>query len=149
MRPVALFVSTVLLGCLPSTVLASSEGPTAAECWKAAMTSQDPAAAADCYAPDAVLWLPGTPMLSGRDAIREGYAGFFAAYDIRSASVTDLGSHADGDTVTHWGYYELVMVPKEGGDEITDRGRYTDVSRRIDGKWLYIVDHASSEPAAK
>ena len=28
------------------------------------------------------------------------------------------------------------------------RNRYTDVQKKIDGRWQYIVDHPSDEPAA-
>jgi hypothetical protein len=28
-----------------------------------------------------------------------------------------------------------------------ERGRYTDVQKKIDGRWLYVVDHPSDDPA--
>jgi ketosteroid isomerase-like protein len=41
-----------------------------------------------------------------------------------------------------------VLVSKKDGKETTEAGRYTDVSRRIGGRWQYLVDHASDDPAA-
>jgi len=35
------------------------------------------------------------------------------------------------------------MVPKAGGDPITMKGRFVEVCRKIGGKWLYVIDHAS------
>jgi hypothetical protein len=40
------------------------------------------------------------------------------------------------------------MVDKATGAESVERGRYTDVQKKIDGRWLYIVDHPSDDPAA-
>ena len=36
--------------------------------------------------------------------------------------------------------------PDLDGKEVTEVGRYTDVARRIDGQWRYVVDHASNDP---
>jgi hypothetical protein len=38
------------------------------------------------------------------------------------------------------------MVPKAGGDPVTLHGRFTDVAAKRNGRWVYIVDHASEEP---
>jgi hypothetical protein len=51
-----------------------------------------------------------------------------------------------GDEAASWGTFKIVLVSKKDGTETTEVGRYTDVSRRIDGRWQYIVDHASDEP---
>jgi hypothetical protein len=38
------------------------------------------------------------------------------------------------------------MVMKASGAEMTETGRYVDVSKRIDGRWQYVVDHPSDDP---
>jgi ketosteroid isomerase-like protein len=35
------------------------------------------------------------------------------------------------------------VVPKAGGDPIPMKGRASVVTKKIGGKWLYLVDHAS------
>jgi uncharacterized protein (TIGR02246 family) len=102
---------------------------------------------AQCYAPDAVLWLPGAPMMKGRDAIRAGYVDFFAGSTIKSATLVELGKTSHGDDAASWGTFTIVIVSKTDGRETTESGRYTDVSRRINGRWQYLVDHASDDPA--
>ena len=52
----------------------------------------------------------------------------------------------EGGTRTAWGTYEMRMVDKASGAEVVTTGRFTDVSKRIDGRWLYVVDHPSDDP---
>ena len=147
-----------LMNCVMTCVLALSASPLMAAppappdssqaCWQPAFEAGDADAVAQCYAPDAVLWLPGAPMMQGRDAIRAGYVDFFAASTIKSAKLTELGKASHGNEAASWGTFTVVTVSKTDGKETTETGRYTDVSRRIDGRWQYLVDHASDDPAA-
>jgi len=147
MRNMKLFAmaSALALSALPLLAAASTESAQA--CWQPAFEKGDADAVALCYAPDAVFWLPGTPMMKGRDAIREGYKGFFAEATIKSMKLVELGKVSKGDEASSWGTFTLVTVSKKDGKESTEVGRYTDVTRRIDGHWLYLVDHASDDPA--
>ena len=149
MRRIILIASAVLLSlsCVTIAAAAEDEGQTSNECWLAAARNSDAEAVSACYAEDAVLWLPGGGMVQGRDAIRDAYAGFFDAFTVRTADLMEMGSKAMDDTVTTWGTFRMVMTPKAGGDDVTESGRYTDVSQNIDGQWVYIVDHASDDPA--
>jgi ketosteroid isomerase-like protein len=58
-----------------------------------------------------------------------------------------MGGSTAGDTAVAWGTYTIVMVSKDSGAEVTEVGRYTDVQKKSDGRWQYIVDHASDDPA--
>lgn len=147
MRKTNLFVMACVLAVSASPLLARQAGSVQA-CWQPAFEKGDADAVAKCYAPDAVLWLPGAPVMKGRDAIRAGYADFFAASTIKSMTLTELGKISHGNEATSWGSFSLVTVSKKDGKETTERGRYTDVSRRISGRWQYVVDHASDDPPA-
>jgi uncharacterized protein (TIGR02246 family) len=136
---------TCVLAASASPLLAQTPG-SSQECWEPAFQAGDADAVAQCYARDAVLWLPGAPMMKGRDAIRAGYVDFFAGSTIKSARLTELGKITRGDEAASWGTFKIVFVSKKDGKETTEIGRYTDVSRRIDGRWQYLVDHASDEP---
>ena len=94
------------------------------------------------------MWFPGGPMAMGRAAIRDGYAGYFDAYVIKEATLSEMGHTGSGDTMTAWGTFRIVMQSKADGSEITEVGRFTDVQRLVDGRWLYAVDHASDDPPA-
>ena len=142
-----------VMNCVMSGLLAVSAFPLMAAppessqaCWQPAFEAGDADAVAQCYAPDAVMWLPGAPMMQGRAAIRAGYADFFAASTIKSVKLNELGKVSHGNEASSWGTFTVVAISKKDGKETTESGRYTDVSRRIDGRWQYLVDHASDDP---
>lgn len=118
----------------------------AADCWMPAFKASDADAVAACYAEDAVMIFPNGPLAQGRAAIREGYAHFFADYTIKDARIDEIGRESHGNSVTVWGRFAITMAPKAGGADIVATGRFTELSRKIDGKWLYVVDHASDDP---
>lgn len=146
MRPVQSVFAALVLGLAGLGAQASESTGTAQDCWLPAFKAGDADAAAACYTEEAVMWFPGGPMAQGREAIREGYAGYFSAFTIKSASLKEMGRSGSGDDITTWGSFEIVMTPKDGGADVTERGRYTDLSRRVDGRWLYVMDHASDDP---
>lgn len=146
MRAMKMFAMASVLALASSTAIASEES--ASDCWLKAFQATDANAVAECYATDAVMWIPGGPMLQGRDAIREGYAGFLSTVTIKSAELTLISSRKVGDDMVKWGTFKIVMVNKADGKEVTEVGRFTDVTRKIDGRWLYVVDHASDDPPA-
>jgi len=147
MSKTKLFAMAGALALLASPLLAVASAVSAQACWQPAFEKGDADAVALCYAPDAVFWLPGAPMMKGRDAIRDGYKGFFADATIKSMKLTELGKVSKGDEASSWGTFILVTVSKKDGKEATEVGRYTDVTRKIDGNWMYLVDHASDDPA--
>ena len=147
MRTRQLFLSAALLSALSVSTVAAAAEAMAGDCWHAAFVASDADAVAHCYAPDAIMWFPGGPMAKGGEAIRDGYAGFFANSTIKSATLTQLGSTVHGDDAVTWGTYVIVMVAKDSGKETTEVGRYTDVQKKIGGHWKYVVDHASDDPA--
>jgi uncharacterized protein (TIGR02246 family) len=144
-------VGLLIVAGVLSSVVQAGESPkhaiSAGECWTKAMNAGDVDAVAACYVPDAVMWFPGGGIVKGREAIRKGYADYFAAYTIKDAHLDDMG-HVDADDAkTSWGTFKIEMVAKADGKPVTERGRYTDVSRKVHGHWMYAVDHASDDPA--
>lgn len=113
--------------------------------WVKAFKSQDAAAVAALYAPEAVLWFPGTPEAKGKDAIQKTYQGFFEAYSVVDASLVST-EQTNGDLSSAWGHYVLTLKPKKGGDNVVLKGRYLDTAKKTGGQWLYVADHASAEP---
>jgi uncharacterized protein (TIGR02246 family) len=118
----------------------------ASDCWLPAFKAGDADAVAACYLPDALMFFPGGPAASGRQAIRDGYAHFFTEVTIKDATTAEIGRVAHGDTLTSWGTYTVTFVPKSGGPEVVQHGRFTDVAKFVDGQWRYVVDHPSDDP---
>lgn len=147
MRKLMNVATATLLAAFSLPALADEAAAgSAQDCWLKAFKAADADAVTKCYASDAVLWIPGGPMAKGSQEIHDGFAGYFADFTIKSVELTPMGSKTVGDDAVSWGTYSIVIVPKEGGEETTEVGRYTDVSKKIDGRWVYEVDHASDDP---
>jgi ketosteroid isomerase-like protein len=105
---------------------------------------------------------PDSFELRGHEAILAGYRETFAGGPMGTLEFTDAHHLPAGDVVVSWGTWKLTLpAPAAGGaagaaagaagapapTEI--RGRFTDVKAERDGKWVYLLDHASlpSPPA--
>lgn len=127
--------------------MAARPAASAGECFASAFESGDADAIAACYAEDAILWFPGGSMAKGRAAIRDGFAHFLAGATVKDFQMTNIGQESVGDSRVSWGTYVIRMVDKASQAESVQTGRYTDVQKLVDGRWLYIVDHPSDDPA--
>ena len=137
-----------LLSATPLTCLAA-EGVSAVDAaWVAAAKAGDVDAAAKCYGADAVAWFPGAPIAKGSQQIHDAYKAWFSSVVIKDAKLSPLGGKTVGEESVSWGTYEIVSAPKTGGAATTSTGRYTEVAKKVGGKWVYIVDHASEDPPA-
>jgi len=148
--PFALLTALALAGALP---LAGC-GPTEEEMVKAArqvdadftkaMMKEDVDAVMATYWNDPkVVMLPTGDMIAkGPDAIRAGYKAFFEGTNVKEFKVTKQKYRVLGDAVLGWGLFTLTTVPSLG-PEVTIEGRYTEVIAERDGKWVYVLDHAS------
>jgi uncharacterized protein (TIGR02246 family) len=128
---------------------AQDEAPSAQDCFVPAFKAGDADAVAACYAEDGIIWFPGGPMAQGRTAIRDGFAGFFEKNTIKDFRLDAMGQERMGTSMASWGTYSIRMANKDTGVESTESGRFTDVSKLVDGRWLYVVDHPSDDPPAK
>ena len=127
--------------------VAAEPPASAGDCFVAGFKAGDADAVAACYAEDAIMWFPGGPMARGRAAIRDGFAGYLATVTVKDVELLTLGDATLGDTRVAWGTYAFRMVDKATQAEWLQRGRFTDVQKMIDGRWLYTVDHPSDDPA--
>jgi uncharacterized protein (TIGR02246 family) len=138
----------MLLGAsaLVAGAAVAAEPASAGDCFIAAMKAADADAVSMCYAEDGIIWFPGGPMAKGRTAIRDGFAHFLASNIIKDVQLDDIGQETMGDTRVAWGTYAITMEDKVSHAVSIERGRYTEVQKLIDGRWLYIVDHPSDDP---
>jgi uncharacterized protein (TIGR02246 family) len=140
-------IAATLLLALGGAAAAHEGAPVSVQdCWLPAFKAGDADAVAACYAEDAVMWFPGGPMAQGRQAIRDGYAGFFAANTIKDVVLTPMGHQESNGQAASWGTFVIVWAARDTGVETRETGRYTDVSKLVDGHWLYVADHPSDDP---
>ena len=115
--------------------------------WMNAMKANDLDGIVRCYAPDAVAWLPGLPMAKGEKAIRAAYEGLLSANTVKDVSISEPRYKTTGNLSVGWGGFTLTLVPKATGQPIAMTGRFTEVAEVRNNQWVYIVDHASADPA--
>ncbi len=115
--------------------------------WEKAYNGGDAKGVAALYAEDALLLPPGAPGVSGRAAILAHMSRDIA--DSKAAGVvfvinpkTDVG--VSGKMGWESGMYKVTVK-----GAVVETGKFLSVSRKKDGKWLYIRDtwNADAPPA--
>lgn len=145
-RLVPAFALSVALASLPQVAWGAQGVETVDAAWKKAMLANDVEAIVKNYARDAVLWLPDMSEARGEAAIRSAYSGLLGANTVKDVKITDTRYRTSGKTSVGWGRYAITLEPKGGGKATTLAGRFSEVAEKRDGRWVYIVDHASAEP---
>ena len=98
----------------------------------------DAAAIAAWYTADATLLPPDSPMLKGRDAIRDFWQGVMNS-GVGEARLETLEVESRGDLAYEVGRFEMVVQPRGGGRaEVT--GKYVVVWKQEGDGWRMHVD---------
>ena len=106
----------------------------------AAMTAGDLKRWIDLWTEEGIQMPPETPRRAGRALIRSEMKPSFDLFDMQMA-VYPGGIQVLGDMAFTHGLYELVMIPKEGGDKIAIKGKFlTILKKQVDGSWKIAID---------
>jgi uncharacterized protein (TIGR02246 family) len=115
--------------------------------WEKAYNAGDAKAVAALYAEDARLLPPGAPAVTGRAAILEFFTKDIASTKAAGAVFvldpkTDVG--VSGNMGWESGTYKATVK-----GAVVESGKFLSVSRKTNGKWLYIRDtwNADAAPA--
>ena len=120
--------------------------------WNKDYVARDLDKVAAHYADNAVLMAPGSPAISGKDAIRTALQGMLSDQALTlqfQASVVDVAK--SGDVGYTQGSYTMTMTDPQTKQLIHDHGSYVTVYRKqADQSWKAVSDIASSAvpPAA-
>lgn len=114
--------------------------------WMKAFKANDIEGVMACYALDAVLWLPDAPGANGAAAIRETYRGFFAQNKVQDVAIVEPHYETVGSRSVAWGKFSMTLLPKGADKPVVATGRFTEISEKRNGRWVYSVDHASIDP---
>ena len=99
----------------------------------------DPASAAALYTEDATLLPPNSEPIRGRQAI-QAFLASLVKMGTRELKLETVDVEYLHDVAYEVGAYELKMEP-EGGQAVTDRGKYVVVWKRESvGPWKLAVD---------
>lgn len=110
--------------------------------WVRAVEAGDIESIAGMNGPKTVAYVPNAMVVIGTDAIVPGYADMFEKYRAK-VKIKDAQYIDSAGLVHSWGLYSLTLTPKAGGDAITMEGRFSDIATMVNGRWQYILDHAS------
>jgi ketosteroid isomerase-like protein len=92
-----------------------------------------------------VSFPPDLLVARGIEGIRKANIAAMKAMAGGKLEITESHQIPFHDVVVGWGLWRFTM-PVPGGTPVEMVGRYTDVKAKRDGKWVYLVDHASAVP---
>jgi uncharacterized protein (TIGR02246 family) len=96
------------------------------------------------YAEDAVLLPAGTPPVRGREAIREFFKSAVAERKPGQSTTGTLSDRAVGVSADlGWSSGTSKVTTPDGTTIFT--GKFLSVSRKVNGKWLYVRDTWNSD----
>ncbi|HKZ22300.1 MAG TPA: nuclear transport factor 2 family protein [candidate division Zixibacteria bacterium] len=115
------------------------------EKFMAAFNKEDINGVMDCYwnSSEVIFYPPDVMESKGYEAIKAEFEKFFAENEIKGLQLTDAGYMALGEYGLSWGNFSITLGTPDGG-ETKMEGRFNSVCAQKDGKWVYILDHASA-----
>ena len=93
----------------------------------------------DVYTVDARIFPPGSPMISGREAIKEFWSGAIPSLNATSAELASIDVIPAGDGVVEIGRASITVQP-EGQQTAQMDVKYVVYWRQEDGRWKWHVD---------
>lgn len=140
------FVIFIILAVFAVPVYAQDQGlQQLDDAWTKAFVAGNVEAVVALYAADAVMYPPDSMEARGTKAIKASYAAFLNANKVQDFKMLDQKYETKGDLSYGSSRWTMTVVPKAGGEgkPVNMEGRASSVAKKIGGKWLYILDHAS------
>ncbi|HUJ09984.1 MAG TPA: nuclear transport factor 2 family protein [Verrucomicrobiae bacterium] len=137
----------VMVGCgLAGVLRAEDTGAAVDQAWVKAMKTNSVDDVVACYADDAIAWFPGEPEHRGKAAIRASYTDWLHEETIQDAQLMETHYQRAGKLSVGWGTIKLTLENNSNGKTREVLARFTEVAEKRNGRWVYLVDHASAEP---
>ena len=111
-----------------------------------AISRKDLDAAMACFwdSPDMVAVIAGS-VQKGPAAVRQGMKQLFEQNESVSLEVNDVTYLRSGDGVIGVGTATFSLKPTDGQPQLVVE-RWSDLRRKIDGRWVYVLDHTTIVP---
>ena len=138
----ALVFLAALLAAAPTLADDSKEFAAASKAWQDGYNAKDAAAVTALYAADGTIMPPHAPMVTGRKAI-EAYLKADMAAAPGKLAITFVGSETSGNLAYSHGTFSMA---DETGKTI-DTGKWIEVRKKVNGKWLIQYDIWNSDVA--
>ena len=102
--------------------------------------------------PDLVNFSDGQPCefgISGLDALRIRLGNLFECFTVKLVVIV-IEIRLQGEVAHDYGWHDLTLIPKDGGQSTRPRDRYVDIWRKNkEGKWklwMYIDNQDVADP---
>lgn len=105
--------------------------------YQAAFNAHDADRLVALHTPDAVVMVSNSPLSSGTGALRASFVEFFKGKPTLTFTPTRIDV-VSPTVATDYGTYTLTADTPDG--KITDKGNYTTIWHKVDGKWRIAVD---------
>jgi len=102
--------------------------------WLVAEQEKDLDATMKVFVKDAICLAPGMPLLTGFDAIKEFYKGFFEPLVSMDAQNKVQDVSESGMRAVVVGNFMMVMKTPDG--EVSSEGKHLTVLKKVDGQWM-------------
>ena len=93
-----------------------------------------------------MIWVNFGTVVRGYDGFRGGLEQMFAQNESVKLVVNDVSYVPVGDMIMAVGTATIDLQPKNGGASVRIVERWTDLERKIDGRWVYVLDHTTLVP---
>jgi uncharacterized protein (TIGR02246 family) len=103
------------------------------------------AAIAALLAPDVISLPPDSPIVSGREDVKQLWASAISEYGMKSFKITTEKLDVVGELASEVGRATMTMAPP-GGTSETVTIKYLVVWKRLNGKWLLHRDIYNAIP---
>jgi uncharacterized protein (TIGR02246 family) len=107
--------------------------------WVKAVAAKDADQAASYHADDASLLVPGAPMATGKDAIRQTWGAMMATPGFVLTFAPDKITVV-GDVAYEIGHYQLTTNDKSGKPHVANAKYITIWGKQPDGSWKALID---------
>jgi len=109
-----------------------------------AFAHKDLEAASACIwnSPD-LVWVAFGTVIRGYEGVHSRWTQMFAQNDSLKVTVNEISYVPAGRAIIAVGTATIDMQPKGGGPSQHVVERWTDVERKIDGRWVYVSNHTT------
>jgi ketosteroid isomerase-like protein len=117
--------------------------------WARVFAAKDLKASVDFCADEASVLVPNAPIATGKQAISQAFAAFFAIPDFKiSWHPSKVEVANSGELGYSTGVYEMTFKDA-AGKAMSDHGKYVTIWKKQGGKWKVVSDIFNSDlPAA-
>jgi ketosteroid isomerase-like protein len=107
------------------------------------MSRKDIEQVMSCFwnSPDLILVVYDGTVFRGFDEVRRAFEQLFDQCEALSLVIDEVSHNRQDDSVFAVGTATYEMITIDGASQkVTER--WTDVRRKVDGRWVYVMDHA-------